>query len=154
VEYSLDTNVLISAWGTNYPPDIAPAYWTHLDGLAMAGTVRCTREVLEELGKKEGELHKWARDRPHMFVELDGDQMIATTRILAQFQRLTMEVPNRGRADPWVIALAVTTGRTVITEESYGTESRPRIPMVCDHFEVPWARPVDFMRATGFKFTS
>jgi hypothetical protein len=153
VGYSLDTNVLISAWGTNYPPDLAPGYWEQLEQLARDGTVVCSREVLEELAKKESDLHSWAKARPYLFVELDGDQMVATSKILGKFSRLTMQVPNRGRADPWVIALAMTRQLTVVTEESYGNEKRPRIPMACDHFDVPWVRPVDFMRALSFRLS-
>lgn len=153
MSYSLDTNVLISAWNSNYPLDLAPGYWAQLDALAKDGTVRCTKEVLEELAKKEGDLHVWAKAHPHLFVELDGNQMVATRGILGKFERLTMNLPNRGRADPFVIALAMVQKLTVVTEESYGNEKRPRIPMVCDHFNVPCVKPVDFMRAVGLKLT-
>ena len=64
-----------------------------------------------------------------------------------------MQLKNRNRADPFVIALAELRGATVVTGEgSDGTERRPKIPYVCQQRDIPCIRFLQFIQDEGWTF--
>jgi hypothetical protein len=64
-----------------------------------------------------------------------------------------MQMKNRNRADPFVIAVAGLRGATVVTGEgSDGTADRPKIPFVCSQLRIPCIRLLDVIRAEGWSF--
>lgn len=152
MSFCLDTSFLVGAWVRNYPPDVFPGLWEALDELIEAEEIVCPDEVLVELGAKEDELHAWAQGRPKLFVPLDHAQMEATTAILKDFPRLVGELADRNRADPFVIALAVVRGHTVVTEERGGSERRPKIPYVCAEMDIRCMNTLEFIRSQGLSF--
>ena|SRR3712207_5614930 len=151
--FCLDTSALVGAWVRAYPPDVFPRLWTTLEELAERGGVVSPDEVRHELAAKADDLHEWAEAHAAMFVPLDAEQMAATREILAAFPRLVGELAERNRADPFVIALARVRRLTVVTEERGGTATRPRIPLVCQHFDVPCMTTLEFIRAVGLTFS-
>jgi hypothetical protein len=78
--------------------------------------------------------------------------MIATQQVLAQFPRLVGQLNNRHRADAFVIALARVRNLTVVTEEGMSVPTRPRIPLVCEHFGVRCIATVQLIRELGLRF--
>ncbi|QEC47851.1 DUF4411 family protein [Baekduia soli] len=150
--FCLDTSFLVGAWVRSYPPDVFPGLWTALDALIEAGEVVSPEEVLNELSAKEDDLHEWAQGRPALFAQLDHAQMEATTAILGDYPRLVGELADRNRADPFVIALAVVRGLTVVTEERGGSDKRPKIPFVCGGVAIPCIDTLGFIRAQGLSF--
>lgn len=86
-----------------------------------------------------------------MFIPLDEPIQVATSEVLGRFARLVGEAANRTQADPFVIATAKVRGLTVITEESRGSDGKPRIPLVCEAFGVPCINALTFLRQTGWK---
>jgi hypothetical protein len=54
--------------------------------------------------------------------------------------------------DPWVIALAQLQGCKVVTEESIGSEKRPKIPDVCDALELNCLRIADLIEELNWSF--
>jgi predicted nucleic acid-binding protein len=135
--YCVDTSTFIEAGTRTYPIDIAPGLWDEFDRLATDGTICSPEEVRLELRAKSDALAEWIKDRPQLFVDLDGEQMVATHEVLAQFPKLAGKLSNRYHADPFVVALARVRGLTVVTEENpVSTPERPRIPLVCQHFGV------------------
>lgn len=70
MSYSIDTSALMDAWQRWYPADIFPAVWSHLDHLAADGQIHSSEEVLREVAKKDDDLHKWAKERRHVFLPL------------------------------------------------------------------------------------
>jgi hypothetical protein len=93
--------------------------------------LRASIEVFIELEKKDDELFKWCKERKEkMFADLDDATQTQVARIMAAHPRLVDTAKGRSGADPFVIALAVTTNpfMVVVTEESAG---KTRIPDVC-----------------------
>jgi len=131
--YCIDTSSLIAAWQERYPIENFPAFWVRLDALIAAGRLIAPREVLEETKKRSDELHAWLKARKAMFRELDDENQIEVSAILAQFPRLVGEKKMRTSADPFVIALARVEGIQLVTDEKpTGSLTRPHIPDVCN----------------------
>lgn len=153
VRYSLDTSALLNAWQRNYPPDVFPTLWDNLDGLINDGILIATEEVLVELEKKEGDaVHNWAKQRPAMFVPIDGQIQQVVSTILQNYPRLIDNRTNRSGADPFVVALAVVEGCTVVTgERPSGNPARPKIPDVCDGMGVRCIGMVDLIREQSWR---
>jgi hypothetical protein len=51
------------------------------------------------------------------------------------------------------VALARVRSLVVVSEEKGGSPSRPRIPMVCEYFQVPCMDVVSFIRDRGWTFS-
>ena len=150
--YSLDTSALLNAWQRNYPPDLFPTLWDNLDRLISNRLVIASEEVLVELEKKDDEVHGWAKQRPTMFVPLDGQVQQLVRNILRDYPRLIDNRTNRSGADPFVIALAVTERCTVLTgERPSGNLTRPKIPDVCAAMDVRCIGMVDLIREQNWR---
>lgn len=151
--YVIDTSALLDGWVRNYPPDVFPSLWSHLEEMIKTQELLAPDEVLLELGQKDDDVHKWAKANSAMFVPLDEDVQNATQEILIQFPRLVGAMKDRNRADPFVIALAKVKHAIVVTgEKSSGTGDRPRIPNVCDHFSIGYRTLLQLIRDKGWTF--
>ena len=83
----------------------------------------------------------------------DASVAVEVQRILSAHPRLVMQMKNRNRADPFVVAVASLRGATVVTGEgSDGTADRPKIPFVCSQLGIPCIRLLDVIRAEGWSF--
>lgn len=151
--YVIDTSALLDGWIRYYPPDVFPALWSNLEEMIKSGELLSPDEVLLELGQKDDEIHQWAKANSTMFVPLDEEIQSATQEILKQFPRLVGAMKDRNRADPFVIAVAKVRNATVVTgEKSSGIRERPRIPNVCDHFEISHLTLLQLIRDKGWTF--
>lgn len=137
ITYSFDTSSIIEARVRAYPPDVFASLWNNMSDLIRLKRIACAEEVLRELAAKTDELHRWAKDQEGLFVELDAPQLNEVALIVKQFPTFANPNAAKNRADPFVIALARVKGYTVVTEERRGSTDHPRIPRVCDHFNVP-----------------
>ncbi len=114
-----------------------------------------SEEVLEDLGKKDDDVLAWAKKRRHMFRPLTEEIQKVVSEILGteNFERLVDSRTDRSKADPFVIALAKVENHTVVTEEkNFGTPTRPKIPIVCRHFDIPCINLLQFIREQGWRF--
>jgi hypothetical protein len=109
--------------------------------------------VLNELSKKQDELHTWAKQREAMFLELDGEVQAATREVLASNQLLAKDFAQRTHADPFVIAVARVRRLPIVTQEGTGSEKRPTIPYVCGGLGIRTLTVVDFIREQGWTFS-
>lgn len=153
--YSFDTSAIIEPWRRTHPPDVFVRLWEGLESLIDSGEIVCTDEVLEELGRKDDEISKWAKERPYMFLPIDDAVQAAVTTILstAHFENLVKPGSQRNQADPFVVALAQVKNLTVVTyERAPGSVAKPRIPDVCNHFGVPCISFVEVIRRQGWTF--
>lgn len=153
MSYCIDTSAIIEPWVRLYPPDLFPSLWENLERLVDDGSLIAPEEVFHELNKKEDDIFQWARERSKMFVPLSTEVQLAVKEILAEFPKLVDTMSGRSRADPFVIALAKVSGRTVLTYEKHsGTDQRPRIPNVCAHFGIRCMGIVQLIREQGWNF--
>lgn len=154
--YCIDTCSL-SLWCMKHPYsfDVFPSVWRNLSNVAKEGLVVSPREVLRELEKCDVELHKWAKENIS-FYNLDYEQQKIVADIMARFPNLVDIDKPTPVADPFVIALAKSEKRTVITEERYvnlsGPKSKPKIPNVCEALQVKCIPLLDFFKEQGWKF--
>ena len=72
-------------------------------------------------------------------------------RILEKFPSLAKAETTHRNADPFVIALALEEGLTVVTYEQR-KPTKPRIPDVCDALEVPCISLVELFRNEKWTF--
>lgn len=150
--HCFDTSAFLECWSRYYPIDVFPGLWARLDELAADAELLAPDEVLRELERKEDELHRWAKARPHIFLALDEPIQAATRAILASHRLLAKEFARRTHADPFVIALAQVRGLTVVTQEGPGSENRPTIPYVCTRLGVDSINIIEFIREQGWTF--
>lgn len=129
--YCFDTSAMIRMWGEAYPVGHFPTLWHHLGELVTDGRLVAPIEVREELKRIDDGLSKWLQANKAMFVPIDEAVQIRQKAILAKHKRLVDTRKEHFAADPWVIALSLERGATLVTEERSGSSAKPNIPDVC-----------------------
>lgn len=151
--YVMDTSALIGAWVRTYPPDIMPGLWEHLDEMAATGDVVAPEEVLFELKDRDDDLYAWVKKRADSIViPTSREVMLSARDVLNSYPALTKSGTGRGRADPFVIALASSFDCTLVTHEQGGSERKPRIPWVCDQLGISHCAMLDVIREQSMTF--
>lgn len=148
--FSFDTSAFIEPWHRHYPRDLFDPYWVWMEALIENDVVKATELVKVELGNVEDELHDWAKLHNQMFVPIDTDVQQALTTVVAEFPNLTDHRRDRSGADPWVVAQAMTLNCPVVTYETMGKQTQPKIPNACKHFGIKVYTWIDVLRETGF----
>jgi rRNA maturation endonuclease Nob1 len=143
--YCIDTSALIDL-KLLYRMKTFPSLWCNLSDLIKDDRLISSRQVLEELKKKDDELLCWARKSTKMFKVEDRDQINTAQEILRRFRDLVDPNKQIPDADPFVIALAVVKNRQislfgekciVVTQEKRaGAGGRPRMPDVCSVYGI------------------
>lgn len=151
--YCLDSSVLIESWVRLYPPDLFPSLWDKFDHMIDEGHLVASEEVLHEIEAKQDGLYRWVKTRSKLFLPTDEATQTVVKEILEKFPKLVDTMKNRNRADPFVIALARVTSSIVVTEEkNTGTPDRPRIPIVCEHYNIKCMNILGLIRQQGWTF--
>ncbi|PKN82132.1 MAG: DUF4411 domain-containing protein [Chloroflexi bacterium HGW-Chloroflexi-9] len=151
--YSVDTSALMDGWIRYYPSANFPRLWSSVDALIEAGRFLISEEVLEELKVHDDSLKAWAVERQlRLVVPTDSTVAGEVQRVLAEHSRLVMAMGGRNRADPFVIAVARLQGATVVTGEVGGTQSRPKIPSVCNALGIPVLPFLGLIQAESWVF--
>ncbi len=147
----IDTSALIDL-SMQYPVDVFPSLWADLESLKSNDRLTAPRQVFEELRRKSDALLEWARANKDMFAEVTEEQRGLVSGILSKFPELIDVKKETAEADPFVIALAISDSCAVVTSERPGTPSRPKIPDVCDHYEVECLSLVEFFRQEDWEY--
>ena len=156
MSYVFDTSPLSTLF-KNYYLRRFPTLWQHFDELVDNGDIVSTREVLREIedGPIES-LRQWAAQNGELFTMPDAEEGGFVARIYAvqhfqqNIERQKMLKGGRN-ADPFVIAKAAVTERTVVTMEQRQPNAA-KIPNICDHFDIPCVTLEDFMETEGWEF--
>lgn len=155
MRYSIDTSAILDGWRRHYPPDVFPGLWARIEGLIVAGHLRASEEVLQELERKDDEVYEWADRQDGFFVPIDSAIQPVVSSILASFEKLVDTRSNRSAGDPFVIALAQLHKCAVVTgEKATGRPDRPNVPDVCQALHVPCISLLDMIRQQGWSFRS
>lgn len=153
--YIFDTSSLIGAWVRAYPPDTFPVVWDRMDGLAAAGDLLVPEEVYEKLSAQDDDLWAWVKERSTaIVVPTTRAVMLEARAILADHEGLAKTGTGRGKADPFVIALANLRDSPVVTQEQGGSAAKPRIPFVCTDRGIACMSILDVIRAERWRFVS
>jgi hypothetical protein len=134
--YCFDTSGLMDGRTRDYPPHIFPQLWKRIEDLIAEGRLIAPEEVWVEIDKNTDELRQWAKLQSGLFAQLDVQQIVEVQRIMKDFPRLVDTRKGRSRGDPFVIALAKVRNCTVVTGEAGGTREKPKIPSVCDYYDI------------------
>lgn len=125
-----------------------------MDGLAQAGRMIAPEDVLDELQAQDDDLLAWVKARMDAIIVPTSRALLLEARdVLADHQGLTKTGTGRGRADPFVIALASLRQFPVVTQEQGGSVAKPRIPFVCSQRGVACMSILEVIRAEGWRFT-
>jgi len=148
--YSIDSSALIHAWRRAYRPKNFPSFWQHIDELIEEGRLKASIEVFNELKKKDDDIYEWCKERKdELIVELDGATQDAVVDLMTNYPRLVDTAKGRSGGDPFVIALAQSSGAqmTVVTEENPG---KTKIPDVCEAEGIDVMKIVDLIEQEGW----
>lgn len=152
MRYSLDTSTILD-FRRHYPIDVFPAFWERVDEAISSGQLIASSEVLEELKKGGDEVYKWFHDRPQMFVapvEAVQKRVIDIMTTHPALVKPSMSKSSQG--DPFVIAVAMVEGATVVTSEKPGSPDSPKIPTVCTAKGVRCIGLMTMIRELGWVF--
>jgi hypothetical protein len=150
--YSIDSSSLVHAWHRAYRPKNFPIIWTRFEDLITEGRLHMSIEVLGELKKKEDELFTWCKERSSGFViEIDDACQRQVGTLMGTYPRMVDTVKGRSAADPFVIALAMSTNprKVVVSEENPGKQ---KIPDVCRAETVDCIKLVDLIERENWLF--
>ncbi len=128
--------------------------WKKLDGLVAAGRFHAILDVREELKRVQPDIMAkggWAKEKgSQIFMPANAAVQTALQQVMNAFPRL-VGLGGRSAADPWVIALAMANGWTVVTEENAtGKPDKPKIPDVCAGLGVKVMSGADLIEAEGW----
>jgi len=148
--YSIDSSALIHAWRRAYRPRNFPSFWQHMDELIEESRLKASIEVLNELKKKDDDIYEWCKERKDkLIVDLDEETQDAVVDLMTNYPRLVDTAKGRSGGDPFVIALAQSSGAQmiVVTEENPG---KTRIPDVCEAEGIGVMKIVDLIEQEGW----
>lgn len=145
--YLLDANTLIEAKNRYYQMRVCPGYWDWLARNRLTGVLASVESIGAELRAGDDELAEWTTTHADLFLpESDEATQVAFGEVASHVASLTGQMKPGALdefldcADPWLIAKARSTGRTVVTHERFNREARRKflIPNVCQHFGVEY----------------
>lgn len=156
--FVLDTNVLIEAHQRYYSLDLCPGFWECLVHFCSESRVRSIDKVRDEI--REGDdLAAWVKKAPSGFFASTADQSV-----IRCFQEIMDWVQNSREfndeatssfaniADGWVIAYAKAYGGIVVSHEGRKYKGRVPMPIICDHFSVPYKDTFAMLRDLKVRF--
>lgn len=151
-KYVFDSNIFINLQ-RRQPIDIYPSLWNKIGELMTEGIIVSSQEVYDEISIGGDELEKWAKERRQFFLPSEINVQNEVREILKKYRGLIEGGKKKNSADPFVIALAKENSCKVVTEEvrtrSY---SSPKIPDVCDHYQIKCLTFVEFAREEKLNF--
>ena len=146
-------SMFIQSWRRYYPIDVFPSVWEKMDDLINEGAIVAIDEVRGELERKDDEALAWVAERNYLFMPISDAIQQAVKEVLRRYPRLLDTRKNRSGADPFVIALAMVEGLTVVTDEKEtGSPSKPNLPDACAGLGVRCISILDMLREEGWKF--
>ena len=144
----LDNKHLILPGQAPRPPSFSveeqALIWDGLESLANGARLKLITQVKAELARWNPEaLNRLKAYRGHRAPNRTPDLVRQYQAVMSQFPRLIERYPKYDPADPWLIAMALKYGYTVVTEETPAAEKArpPRkvpIPDACQALGVAW----------------
>lgn len=152
VYYSIDTSAILEAYTRSYVPSVFPTLWqVRLEGLVESGRLLAPVDVLEDLSRRDDAAYEWAKDRKHMFLEINQYES-ELRKIMRDYPRLVDSRKGRSGSDPMDIALALARGYTVISHENRRNLASPKIPDVCDDLQIRHIKLIEMFESEGWQF--
>lgn len=151
-KYVFDSNIFINLH-RRQPIDIFPSLWNKIGDLMDDGTIISSQEVYDEIMIGGDDLEKWAKARKSCFLASSVPIQQEVRNILSTYRGLVEGGKKKNSADPFVIALAKQKQCKVVTEEvRTRNEEAPKIPDICDAYQIECIDFVGFAREEKFTF--
>lgn len=158
-KYAIDTNVIVSFLGDSdtehYPMDAFKPQWEFLEAAMQDGRIIAPRMVETELGKWEKtipQMKAWLHSHRYLFCDIETDVQLAGAKsIVNAYPAYATSVNYLG--DLEVMTLAMGRGLTVISLELKAAQhsaKKPKIPNVCQQFNIGCVNLAGFLRNEGF----
>lgn len=162
MSYWLDSDVLVFA-----KDNIAPfgytdfsGFWNLIERNIESGNIKITKRNFQEIVEgraTEDELAQWLKRRKGNGVCVAPNKEVqGFARQIGDYVYSNDQFYSRHRtrfskgADAWLIAQAAIEGGTVVTREVSAPNGHdPKIPDLCNHFNVPHVTLIELMRVLG-----
>lgn len=137
--------------------DVYISVWKNINELIKNDRLIAPKEVLNEIQGYDDNLAKWGKEQKKLFKNPTSEQIEIVKQILKEYPAL-INVDAKHSADPWVIALAITSQETLVkVKRIVVTEEKPRgnkvkIPYVCSKMDIESIDIVELFRTEGWKF--
>jgi len=162
--YVLDSDVFMTAARSYYAFDLVPTFWGALVREAKNRRLLSIDRVKAEIDHGNDRLKQWANNDFHpWFVSTNVDSVLGHYRAIMQWATTHTHFTNAAKAefadvtnaDPWLVAYAKATNRTVVTNEKYDPNIRRsiKIPNVCKAFAVGYVDTFQMLRALGIRLS-
>lgn len=160
MSYLLDANSYIQAKNFHYRMKFCPGFWDWLDSSAQHGKLCSISMVYKELADFGDELSDWVKKRQDHFEGIDDSDTQSVFGTIAQHVMDLKLPPDTEKirfldgADPWLIAKALTTGKTVVTHEVIAPDNsrKIKIPNICKDFGVNYINSFDLLDTLQARF--
>ncbi len=150
--YCVDSDSMIEL-ADRYPRRTFRGLWASMETLCTAGSLRSSDEVLAELRKKDDDLYRWARERKELWVPSDASIQQRVTEVVGRFKNWVNPLTGKNRADPFVLAVALQLGASVVTQENpTGRPGGPKLPDVCQAYGLRAMKLLDMITEQRWTF--
>jgi hypothetical protein len=139
----IDTCAFVEAKNRWYRPTLAPKFWGILSKEVEAKNIGCPLQVYKELAIGNDYLATWIKSRKSQICYQETPDIQAQYTMIADY--VDANYPRHqveaflADGDPWLIAIAMAKGGTVITGENLLKRGKIKIPAICKQFQVTYA---------------
>lgn len=148
--YCIDSSSLLELRALD--SDVFHGIWEVLADAVAAGILHAPHEVLREVTKYDTTTASWAKAHKAMFVIPNQALVDKVVEVQDKFSFFDPET-DEPKADPFLVAHAILTGCTVVTQErAAGKSSKVKIPDACTHFGAKSITLSEFFREQGWTF--
>jgi hypothetical protein len=122
-----------------------------MEALVADGRLRSPKVVLDEI-RPGDDCHVWAKAQTDLFVEEAVEVQHIVRQLMATHHNPAKPLKGINGADPFVIAMAKSTGSIVVADEHPGSLENRKIPFVCNAEGVGCITFQSLMLAEGWQF--
>ncbi len=152
--YCIDTSALINLspqWNKDvYRRDVFPTIWEKLESMIKNEKLISSREVYNEIKKRDDAISKWCDDNKKMFKDIDECQEERLKNIGKKYDVVYWDTLRKKEiwADPWLVALSICEDAIIVTDEK---NTPNRIPGIAGYFNRQCINLIDFFKNIGIK---
>jgi hypothetical protein len=165
-KYLVDANTLITPYQNYYSFDMYPQVWIFMKEKIQEGMIIILDKVYNEVTIGDDDLSTWLRGIDQLSLLKHKDRVLLTkySNVMEYIQtcgfytdRGLKEWADDKCADAWLVAAAMASGYTIVTFETpvgnlnkKQPSSHPKIPDICNHFNIRYDTLYTMMRELGF----
>lgn len=155
--YCIDSSAIIDLWKEDrgyYAKDVHSSLWETIESYIASEKIVSSIEVYEELKEDtEAEFRNWLKSNKSIFKEVDECQVRKIEEITSKYPLLAEGF--KGKADHVLVSLCLCEKLVMLTTEKGSTTTTsqytPKLPNLCDDYEVDCVNINDFCRREGIK---